>query len=84
MILDAVFSVVPVSCFLWVYFIILAPCCFEAELNNLQWMQMSLNILIPKFISKLKVRFTASWQQMEQYFFKKQKEIKSLFLDIMK
>lgn len=51
-----------------VYFIISAPCCSDAQLNNLQWMQMSLNILIPKFTSKLKVRFTASRQQMEQYF----------------
>ncbi len=58
----------PCELILWVYFIISAPCCFEAELNNLQWMQMSLNILIPEFTNKLKVRFTASRQQMEQYF----------------
>lgn len=68
MISDAALSVAPESRFLWVYFIISAPCCFEAELNNLQWMQMSLNILIPKFTSKLKVRFTASRQQMDRYF----------------
>lgn len=62
------FRVAPVSSFYGFFLRHFSPCCSEVEQNNLQWMQMSLNILILKFTSKLKVKLTTSWQQMEHYF----------------